>query len=336
MKTQRLFLALILIALLGFGLRVVLKSRRTTPSAQGSKHVVIAQVGDFFLYAPLYIALDAGFFKERGLDVSIVTTGGDDKTWAAVISDSAQFGISDPTFTVVSGQRGQPGRVIGSIVNGVPFWGVTWKLNLKPVSSGTDLRHLRVATFPAPSTAFVLQEKMFRDAGIAPSISQGAFGSLLTMLRAGQADVALELEPNVSQAVADGAKVLYSMRDIYGDFAITGLTATPEYINNNPSVVNATACAFQNALDLIHSNEARSLDLLEKRFPSIHRDVASAALRRVIGDGIIPSTLIISETAWRKAVDLRVSVGDLPAPGPFSTFVDNRFAEQASRNCRTK
>ncbi len=333
-KWQRLFLALALIAIVGFGLRIVLKRRSATPVRPTAKHVVIAQVGDFFLYAPLYVALDAGLFKEQGLDVSIVTTGGDDKTWAAVISNSAEFGIADPTFVAVSNQRGEPGRVIGSVVNGVPFWGVTWRADLKPVSSGTNLRNLRVATFPAPSTAYVLQEKMFKDAGVPPNISQGAFGSLLTMLRAGQADVALELEPNVSQAVADGAKVLYSMKDIYGDFAITGLTATPQFIQNNPSVVAATTCAFQEALDLIHVNQPRALELLEKRFPAVPTAVASAALRRVTDDRIIPSTLVMSEAAWQKAVDLRVSVGDLSAPGAFSTFVDNRFADRASSNCR--
>jgi hypothetical protein len=76
-------------------------------------------------------------------------------------------------FVVASSERGQPGRVVASIVNGVPFWGVTWKTDLKPISSASELRNLNVAAFPAPSTAYVLQEKMFKDAGLSVNISQG-------------------------------------------------------------------------------------------------------------------------------------------------------------------
>src|SRR5687767_5433448 len=79
--------------------------------------ITIAQPGDFFLYAPLYVAIDAGFFAKEGLAVTLVSTGGDEKTWAAVISGSARFGIADPTFVAISAARGHPGKVVASIVN---------------------------------------------------------------------------------------------------------------------------------------------------------------------------------------------------------------------------
>ncbi|MCA1579167.1 MAG: ABC transporter substrate-binding protein [Acidobacteria bacterium] len=334
MKPQRLFLVLALVVLLVLGVVIIYKkySRTNGPTTQ---RVVIAQAGDFFLYAPLYVALDAGFFKEEGLDVSIVTTGGDDKTWAAVISNSAQFGVADPTFVVASSERGQPGKVVASIVNGVPFWGVTWRTDLKPISSGADLKNLKVATFQAPSTAYVLQEKMFKDAGLPANISQGSFGSLLTMVRANRADIALELEPNVSQAVNDGAKVLYSMKDVYGDFAITGLTATPKFIEANPTVVAEVTCALQKAMNLIRQDQNRVLSILLKRFSDTEPQVAREALRRVTNDGIIPASVVTSEAAWQKAVAVRLSAGDFSNPGTFSTFVDNNYAERAVSTCKS-
>src|ERR1035437_1383922 len=96
------------------------------PPKTGNERVVIAQAGDFFLYAPLYVAIDGGYFSAEGLDVTLTTTGGDEKTWAAVISGNASFGVADPTFVAISEARGVPGRVVGGIVNGVPFWGVTF------------------------------------------------------------------------------------------------------------------------------------------------------------------------------------------------------------------
>lgn len=91
-------LILVLVAVIGASLWYV---RRSSDPAQRRK-ITIAQAGDFFLYAPLYIAIDAGLFSKRGLDVSLVSTGGDEKTWAAVVSNSASFGVADPTFVAVS------------------------------------------------------------------------------------------------------------------------------------------------------------------------------------------------------------------------------------------
>ncbi len=293
------------------------------------ERVVIAQAGDFFLYAPLYEAIDGGYFADEGLDVSLITTGGDEKTWAAVISGNASFGVADPTFVAISDVRGVPGRVIGGIVNGVPFWGVTFRKDIKPFSSKKGLNDYTVGTFAAPSTAYTLQREMFLDAGKEPRIREGAFGTLISMLRSKQVDIALELEPNVSQVVADGGTVVYSMADIYGNFAITGLTATPDYLDKHSQIAQKVADGIQRALNAIHQDRPKTLSHLAKRFPEIDRDVAKAALNRVIAADIIPRSLLISEDAWNKAIKLRAKAADLNAPKSFSSYVDCSFAKAA-------
>lgn len=278
------------------------------PRNARTERVVIARAGDFFLYAPLYVAIDGGYFAEEGLDVSLVTTGGDEKTWAAVISGNTSFGVADPTFVAISDARGVPGRVVGGIVNGVPFWGVTLRKDIKPFASKNDLDAYTVGSFPSPSTAFTLQRKMFLDAGKEPRIREGAFGTLVAMLRSGQVDIALELEPNVSQVVADGGTVVYSMSEVCGDFAITGLTATPEFLAKHPEIAQKVANGLQKALNAIGADRARALSILAKRFPEIDQSVAKAALDRVIGDKIVPRSLQISEDATNAsfwAVDRR-------------------------------
>ena len=88
-----------------------------------------------------------GFFRARQLDVSLVSTGGDEKTWAAVIGGSASFGVADPgPFVAIAEARGQQGRVVASIVDGVPFWGITYKADVTPFASAKDLKSYAVAT----------------------------------------------------------------------------------------------------------------------------------------------------------------------------------------------
>jgi NitT/TauT family transport system substrate-binding protein len=298
------------------------------------RKLVIAQAGDFFLYAPLYIAVDAGFFRDRQLDVSLVSTGGDEKTWAAVIGGSASFGVADPTFVPIADSRGQPGRVVASIVNGVPFWGITYKADVQPLSNAKDLKPFSVATFPSPSTAFTLQKRMFMEAGLPPNIREGAFGTLVTMIKAGQADIALELEPNVSQAVSDGAKVVYAMPEQYGSFAITGLTASPKLISENANLVRDVVCALQQALDYARDKPEESLAILAKRFPEIKPEIARAAFDRVVKAGIVPTSVVVDASAWQKAIALRVEVGDISQPKAMEAYVDNTFAQAAEKSCR--
>ena len=292
------------------------------------QHVTIAQAGDFYLYAPLYVAADKGFFANNGLDVSIVSTGGDEKTWAAVISKNAQFGVADPTFIAIASQRGQPGKIISTIVNGVPFWGITKNATIPVIHKPSELGGYTIATFPSPSTAYTLQRRMFELGGLSPRIREGAFGSLLALVESGQADVALELEPNVSQAVENGYRIVYSLSDLYGDFTITGLTTTPDYIKNNRQEVTATVKAIRESLTFLHERPDESADLLAKRFPEVRRQVAIAALHRVLAAGIIPRRTDVVEDAWRKALQLRIDAGDVKQSGNAMDYVDNSFSSQ--------
>ncbi|MGK7898770.1 MAG: ABC transporter substrate-binding protein [Xenococcus sp. (in: cyanobacteria)] len=332
-KKLSIIAAIIVIAVLGISALAWWYRNQRNQTTGKLQKVTIAQFGDFFLYAPLYVAIDAGFFEKNGLDVSLVSTGGDEKTWAAVFSKSASFGVADPTFIAIAESRGQPGKVIANVVNGVPFWGVTLDPNIK-VQEPKDLNDYSVATLPAPSTAYTLQRDMFLDGGLKPNIRQGAFGTLLAQLRAKQVDIALELEPNVSQAVTDGASIAYSLGDVFGDFAITGFTVTPKLLEEQPELAENAVCSLQMALDFIRKDKEAALKILEKRFPEVKKEVATAALDRVIKDGIIPEDVATGEAAWDKAIALRQEVGDIENPKSFETYVDNKFAEKALKDCR--
>jgi NitT/TauT family transport system substrate-binding protein len=174
---------------------------------------------------------------------------------------------------------------------------------------------------------------MFLEGGHTPNIREGAFGTLMPMLRARAADIALELEPNVSQAVAQGARVVYSLASLYGDFAITGLSITPSFLANNSDAVFQPVCAIQMALDLVKTQRDRALLILHKRFPDISLPVADAALERVSREGIIPSSTVIKQEAWNKAITIRVDIGDLKTAKSMSHYVNNSFSELAKTKC---
>lgn len=295
------------------------------PKPAGKERITVAQVGDFFLYLPLYYAKEAGYFDREGLDVRIVDSGGDDKSVAAVISGSADFGVGDPTFASIANEQGQQVRVIGAVVNGVPFWGVTKRPALERIDRPAQLQGLTVATFPKPSTAYVLQSAMFEKGGLKPRIREAQFGSLLPLLDTGAVDIVLELEPNVSTAVANGAHVVYSLAEQYPDFTITGVTVLQGTIDRRPETVRKFIRALDAAERAAHAEPEKLVAFARKRFPDVPPAVAEAAARRMLSADVIPQTAKVSATGWKAAIDLRIANGDIKDGAATSATIDNQF-----------
>lgn len=293
--------------------------------------VTIAQFGHVFLYLPLYVAKDKGFFDAEGLDVTLVSTGGDEKTFAAVSSGSAQFGVADPTFAAIARERGQGGKVVASVVNGVTFWGITFRKDIKPIETPLELKGFRIATYPAPSTNYTVMKKILQNEGkpIKAEIVQGAFGSLLAILKSGQADIAMELEPVTSIAVNEGAHVVFSMVKVFGDFALTGLTAKDIYIQEHPDTVQSVVNGLTKAVRFIYADFEGAVSIAKKEFPEVDEKILRSALRRLIDEHTIPVSTVLSESAWNKAIALRKEVGDLKADAPYNVNVDPSFAQKA-------
>lgn len=297
---------------------------------QDLTEITVAQTGDFLLYSGLYIAQQTCLFHNNGLSVRLVSAGGDEKSVAAVISGQAAFGVGDPTFAGIARQRGQDVRVVASVVNGVPFWGLTNDTDVVSRFRRDGLKGLTVATFPSPSTAYTLQKDMFVKQGLPVAIVEGAFGSLEGILEKGEADIALELEPNVSTLVENGAVVLYSMADMYGDFAITGVSVLGGYAEKNPSIVIAFCRSLQQAYDFARSNRAETELILKKKFPELSEAVIKESLSRMMNEDVLPLSVVIDEEAWRKAVALRVEVGDITDEARALEALDNSFATSAT------
>lgn len=316
-----------------FSLNCLPTAAPVSASPAKQQQITIAQFGHVFLYLPLYVAVDKGFFRDQGLDVKLVSTGGDEKTFTAVSTGNAQFGVSDPTFSAIARERGQGGKVVAGIVKGVPFWVVTFKNGLKSFAEPSGLAGQRIATYSAPSTSYAVMKSLLHNHGkpIDGKIVQGAFGTLLALLRADKADVALEIEPVVSIATHQGAKIVYSPAKALGDFAFTGLTVSDEFYAKHPDQIQAAVNAISKAMKFIQNDFDGTLSVAKKEFPEVAEPVLREALTRLTKEGTIPKSPVLSKEAWSNAVKLRRELGDLKGPGSFEQNVDMKFALKATQ-----
>ena len=76
------------------------------------KKVKVAEVTRSIFYAPQYVAIEKGFFKEEGLDVEITTTWGGDKTMTALVSDGADIALVGSETSIYVSAQGSTDPVI--------------------------------------------------------------------------------------------------------------------------------------------------------------------------------------------------------------------------------
>lgn len=74
-------------------------------AATGTK-VTLNEVAHSVFYAPMYVAIEEDYFEEEGLDVTLVTGFGADKTMTALLSGEADIGFMGPESTIYTYQGG--------------------------------------------------------------------------------------------------------------------------------------------------------------------------------------------------------------------------------------
>jgi NitT/TauT family transport system substrate-binding protein len=302
------------------------KSTNTSTSTSANTPITIAQFGHVFLYMPLYVALDKGFFKNHGLDVKLVSTGGDEKTFTAVTTGNAQFGVADPTFTAIAREHGQGGKVVAVVVRGVPFWIVALKPGIGPFKNAKEFDGYRCGAFTAPSTSYAVMKNLL-DKGHATKakIVQGAFGTLPALLKTGQADVAIEIEPTVSIVLGEGGHLVYSPQKELGDFAFTGLEVSDSFAKEHPDQIKACVAALDEAMQYIHNDFDGAVAVAQKEFPEVKPALVKDALARLRDSGTIPVSPELPKTAWDAAIKLRHELGDLKSAGNYEDNVDMKY-----------
>lgn len=75
-------------------------------STKGGKKIVLNEVAHSIFYAPMYVAIEEGYFKDAGIDLELVNGLGADKTMTAVLSGEADIGFMGPESTVYTYNEG--------------------------------------------------------------------------------------------------------------------------------------------------------------------------------------------------------------------------------------
>lgn len=303
-------------------------------NAYALETVKVAQFGKakFMLYLPLYIAMEEGYFAAEGLDVDLIFAGNDDQIFATVASGAADFGVGDPVFTAIAQEKGFPAKTVAMMITNLGISGYTNNPDVPVITKPEDLAGLRVGSFPKPSTTYTLMDELIRQhPGTLKDtkIIEAAFGSQLALIESGRADIAIDLEPAVSQVEQKGYRVVFNVSDYTDPQVITGLMTRQDVIDQKPEVTQGMVRGLQKALAVLHNDHDTSLKVAQSLFPDLDEVVIRNALDRMMALDVYPEFALVRDDYWQRTLKTRVDAGDLKDMQPTEKSVDNSFAERA-------
>ncbi len=74
--------------------------------------IKLAEVTHSIFYAPLYVAIENGYFKDEGLEIDLILTSGADKVSAAVLSNTVDVGFAGPESTIYVYENGEADHLV--------------------------------------------------------------------------------------------------------------------------------------------------------------------------------------------------------------------------------
>ena len=107
-------LAVLLVTVCGCSGKTKTTEKETSKKSSESElaDVTLNEVAHSIFYAPMYIAIEQGYFEEEGIRLTLVTGFGADKTMTAVLSGEADIGFMGPETTVYTYNEGSADAIV--------------------------------------------------------------------------------------------------------------------------------------------------------------------------------------------------------------------------------
>jgi NitT/TauT family transport system substrate-binding protein len=229
--------------------------------------IAVANYGSSVSGMPWAIALEKGFFKEAGADISSIigSHGGSSEVRNLIAGDLPYVDSSlVPMLKAIKG--GADLKIVSE--NGHTTAQFVWIVRKgSPIKELKDIKG-KTITFTTPlSTSQSLDFMLVEKAGFTPAdvklLSTGAYGAALTALENNGVDVALVAEP-VYTLNQDKYQVLFWSRDLFPAINNTIGVASGKLIKENPGLIKGIIVAHRRAVEYMKTSRKESAAIVAK------------------------------------------------------------------------
>lgn len=305
---------------------------------ENGRKLVLNEVAHSIFYAPMYVAIENGYFADEGIDIELVTGFGADKTMTAVLTDEADIGFmgsESSIYTYVGGTKDYvvnfaqlTQRAGNFLVAREKIDDFDWDmLKGKAVLGG------REGGMPEMVFEYILDKKGIdadSDLAIDKSID---FGSTAAAFSGGQGDFTVEFEPYATLLEEKGdGYVVASLGDESGYVPYTAFCAKKSFIENNKSTIQSFTNALQKGMDYVNSHTpAEIAEVIAPQFEETDKDTLVKIVERYYEQDTWKENLIFEEEAFNLLENILKDAGVLENDVPYEDLVVTDFAREAAK-----
>jgi NitT/TauT family transport system substrate-binding protein len=295
LKTKKmvslLLLALLLMFAAGCGSSPASTSTTEPPAAAPTmskpstelKTVKFSEVIRSIFYAPHYIAMQKGFFKEEGLNVDMNTAQGSDKGAAALIAGTADVSLIGPETAIYI--YNQHGEKTLKVFHQLTMRDGSFLLSRNKVDAfkWSDLEGKTVLGWrPGSSPQMVMNSKLNQDKIKADVITNIASTAMAGAFTSGKGDFIQVYEPIASTLEKEGkANYVASVGEAFGPYPETSYVATSDFMKSNPETIQKFVNAVVKGTKWLRSaSDDEIAEALTPFFDGTPKDVIIQSINR--------------------------------------------------------
>ena len=299
--------------------------------------VTLNEVAHSIFYAPQYVAIEEGYFKDEGLDLTLVTGFGADKTMTAVISGEADIGFMGAEASVYAYQEGATDAVVNFAQLTQRAGNFLVAREEMPDFKWEDLKDKKVLGGRKGGMPEMVFEYILRKNGLDPqkdlTIDQSIdFGSTAAAFTGDtSADFTVEFEPSATALEKEGAGyVVASLGVDSGYVPYTSYSAKTSYMEKNPEIIQKFTNALQKGMEYVQSHTPEEIaEVIAPQFAETDLDTVTAIVKRYYDQDTWKSNLIFEKESFELLEDILEDSGELSERVSYEDLVTTKYAREA-------
>ena len=300
--------------------------------------VTLNEVAHSIFYAPQYVAIEEGYFKDEGLDLTLVTGFGADKTMTAVISGEADIGFMGAEASVYAYQEGATDAVVNFAQLTQRAGNFLVAREEMPDFKWEDLKDKKVLGGRKGGMPEMIFEYILRKNGLDPqkdlTIDQSIdFGYTAAAFTGDtSADFTVEFEPSATALEKEGAGyVVASLGVDSGYVPYTSYSAKTSYMEKNPEIIQKFTNALQKGMEYVQSHTPEEIaEVIAPQFAETDLDTVTAIVKRYYDQDTWKSNLIFEKESFELLEDILEDSGELSERVSYEELVTTKYAREAA------
>lgn len=293
---KKIFYTFLVILLLVLCLIFFLPKKENNDNMNSIK---IAEVTHSVFYAPLYVAIEEGYFRNENIDIKLILTPGADKVSAAVLSGDVQIGFAGAESAIYVYEKNEKDYL--QIFSGLTKRDGQFILGRKDKKDfslkdlyGKEILVGRSSGMPALNFLNALKNEGIDKNKIKINYNID-FASLSGAFIGNTGDYVNLFEPTALKLEKEGyGYVLQSIGLLSGEMPYTTFYARKSYIENNKEIIKSFTKAINKGLEFVKNNdEMKIAKSIYKQFPDLSlNDLSTIVKRYKDADSFLDSSYI--------------------------------------------